>query len=117
MLSTSIDLTVPLTLTTTDLIRGRSRITLILHRLSLTLIEEQLSQPCNVSFTRADFSRSRFHAIFQPHRRSKNNTRSFSIAGKYCEPQVNPGSNLLIVTHGLSLDRSTRAISQTNAAL
>ncbi|KAH7336531.1 Alpha/Beta hydrolase protein [Rhexocercosporidium sp. MPI-PUGE-AT-0058] len=97
-----VDFTVPLTLTTTDLIWGRPKLESNVDLVSLIF----------------DFNRRQFHASIQSgHRRDfmatfnpisgvQDNTRSYKIAGSYCEPFSGPRPTLLIATHGGSLDRS-----------
>ncbi|KAK0109580.1 hypothetical protein ONS95_002265 [Cadophora gregata] len=85
-----VDFTVPLTLTTTDWVWGRPKIETDIDLTSLTF----------------DFNRRDFMTTFIPFSGVQNNTRSYNIAGSYCEPRSGPGSTLLIATHGGSLDRS-----------
>ncbi|KAG4439338.1 hypothetical protein IFR05_005150 [Cadophora sp. M221] len=85
-----VDFTIPLTLTTTDLIWGRPK----------------FESDVDVTSLIFDFNRRDFMATFSPISGAQENTRSYKISGSHCEPRSSPGSTLLIATHGGSLDRS-----------
>ncbi|PVH78248.1 hypothetical protein DL98DRAFT_494589 [Cadophora sp. DSE1049] len=85
-----VDFTVPITVTTTDLVWGRPKFESSIDLTSLTF----------------DFNRRDFMSTFNPISGVQNNIHAYKIAGSYCEPRSGPGSTLLIATHGGSLDRS-----------
>lgn len=63
-------------------------------------------EACKV-LARSQYSIGRdFLTTFNPISGAQSNTRTYNIAGTYCEPLSGPGSTLLIATYGGSLDRS-----------